>query len=749
MSDTVLQTFPYAERIERLRETKLRHTREKQELIGSMDHDDWALILPPEDRRKVVEAVSTSGMPIKDCLLDGYEPESNHPNGGFFGAVMAGRNFRRLLETHPPYVDPDSSLAGGYMVNFSSYRKPRWNPDLTYDHLTPAQERYGLITGIGGSQHFCQEMTIGYELGWGGLLEKIRTHRGLPPKAPLHPAFRSPTPEERTEFYQGLEDVVLGMQDWIGRTADHATALASKEPDPVLRKNLEEVSTMNVRLVSEPPRTFREACQWTLWYLICARMYNGSGSLGRLDTLLEKFYRRDTEAGILDDEQAIFHLACLLLRDTAYLQLGGYERDGTDSTNRVSYLVLEAAHRLKVPANVAVSVGEGIDPGLLHRGVAIIMEDRLGIPKFLGADQMVQGFVRNGYSRELAFERAYAGCHWYGIPGREYTMMDMVKINFGRILEVALREMNDSTPSTATLYELFLTHLKRAVHTIAEGLDYHCRNMYRVFPELVLDLLCRGPIERGLDASRGGVDYYNMCLDGAALATVADSFAALEQRVDRERKLPWKALMKHLDDDWAGQEGETARRMMQDIPRFGSGGSRADEWAVRIAGDFTRLVKAGPTPGGLTMIPGIFSWANTVSMGRDLGATPNGRRAGEPISHGANPDPGFGTDGAPTALAVAVAAVQPGYGNTAPLQLDLSPSLQDDEPELVAELLRTHFTLGGTQINLNVVDRETILAADREPEKYPDLIVRVTGFSAYFASLSPEFRKMVVERLVS
>ncbi|NLD44943.1 MAG: formate acetyltransferase, partial [Chloroflexi bacterium] len=249
----------------------------------------------------------------------------------------------------------------------------------------------------------------------------------------------------------------------------------------------------------------------------------------------------------------------------------------------------------------------------------------------------------------------------------------------------------------------------------------------------------------------GGVEFYNLCIDGCALATVADSFAALAQRIEGEGRLTWGELLAHLDADWAGQEGERARLMMRSIRRYGYGGTLADEYAVRLARLFTDLVKEKPTPAGFNLIPGIFSWANTISMGRTLGATPNGRRRGEPISHGANPDPGFRPYGAPTAMAVAIAAVQPGYGNTAPLQLEIDPTVALDRygEEYIADLIRTHFRLGGTQINLNVMDAEQVLAAHRDPSLYPDLIVRVTGFSAYFCSLSAEFRQLVVDRIVS
>jgi formate C-acetyltransferase len=191
--------------------------------------------------------------------------------------------------------------------------------------------------------------------------------------------------------------------------------------------------------------------------------------------------------------------------------------------------------------------------------------------------------------------------------------------------------------------------------------------------------------------------------------------------------------------------------MMKSVPRYGSGGSRADEYALAIARAFTADVRAKPTPKGFNMIPGIFSWASTILMGKDVGATPNGRHAYDPISHGPNPDPGFRKDAAPTALAIAVASVQPGYGNTAPMQIEFDPGLSggEDGIDKVVDLIKTHFDLGGTQINMNIFDKKKILEANKDPYKYPDLIVRVTGFSAFFASLSPQMRQLVVNRIIA
>jgi len=731
----------YEQRLDALRATKVAHTREKQRELGVMDHDDWAIILPPpEHRGEAREGRSSSDQIVRDIPLKGFEPKSNHPGGGFFGPKACGENYRALLEAHPLYIDPMSSLAGAYMVNFGATRHPSWNPDFDYSHLKERHEKYQLLSGIGASQHFCQDLSIGLEAGWGGLLDKIAHYREL----------NSP---DASEFYDGLEAVVLGAQNWIKRHAEEAARMAQAEDDPVLAENLRTMAEINRRLVTEPPQTFREACQWMAWYLMIARMYNGSGALGRLDALLEPYYERDKAKGILTDEEAVFHLACLLLRDTSYLQLGGLDSAGQDVTNPVSFLALEAAHRLQAPTNIGVCVGKGINPDLLRRGVKMLLEDKLGAPKFLGMDNVVAGLERSGFPVGLARERAYSGCHWFGVPGREYTLMDCVKINMARVFSVALSEMMEDSgaaPSTQRLWELFVERLRAAVGVIAQSLDFHLMHMHEVFPELVLDLCCYGPIEKGLDASHGGVEYYNMGLDGAGLATVADSFAAVEQRVEREGRLTWTRLMEHLESDWSGPGGEQARLMMKSVPRYGAGGSRADEYAARIARTFTALVTEKPTPDGYRMIPGLFSWASTIDMGKKLGATPNGRRAGAPVSHGVNPDPGFRKDGAPTALAAAVSSVQCGLGNTCPMQIELDPGLygNDEGARIVESLIKAHFEMGGTMINMNVMDKQKLLDAQEDPDKYPDLIVRVTGFSAYFSSLSEDFRRIVVDRVL-
>lgn len=350
------------------------------------------------------------------------------------------------------------------MAYFMGYRNPGWPPEFDFSNLQDEQKKYGIYAGIGATQHFCQDMVIGFNLGWGGLLKKIRHYRKINP--------------ESEDFYDGLEQVILGTQDWMSRHVEAAKGMAVDEKNPSLRRNLEEIAEINKRLLTEPPRTFREACQWTVWYQMIARMYNGSGSMGQIDDWLKPFYERESAAGTLTDEEAVFHLACLLLNDTQYYQLGGPDAEGKDTTNKVSFLVLEAVHRLKAPANIGVRVFDGLDPELLSRSVEIMFEDKTGFPKFLGDKGLVEGFEKNGYSAQLARQRIYSGCHWFAVPGREYTLNDCVKINFATVFEVAFWDMMnnaDIKPCVHEMWRCFEKNLRRAVEVTKEGLDFHMK----------------------------------------------------------------------------------------------------------------------------------------------------------------------------------------------------------------------------------------------------------------------------------
>jgi formate C-acetyltransferase len=443
-------------------------------------------------------------------------------------------------------------------------------------------------------------------------------------------------------------------------------------------------------------------------------------------------------------------VASLLFNDTHYYQIGGQSpADGHDITSDMSFLILEGMHRLNIPSNIALRVHESINDELLDRAVKYLFEDGTGVC-YSCSKGLDEGFVKNGFPPALARMRAKVGCNWTALPGIEYALQDVTRVCLAKPMLLALDEMIDSDEvnSMSNLMKRYEEHLKQAVKIIKDGVDWHVKYKHLNKPELVLNLFSHGALERGVDVSCGGVDIYNFACDGTALATVADSLAAIEKYVADENRITWEILREILRKNWQGYED--IRLMFKNIERYGCGNSRADYYAKLIADMYTAIIVSSPTAGGYRVLPGIFSHGDVYMHGKNLPATPNGRFDGDPISHSADPDPGFlpGGGTAPTAKANAVARVQSGYGNSTPLQVDIDSHLAKDigGREIIKAFIRAHNGMGGTLININVVSREKLLEAHENPDKYPDLVVRVTGYSAFFKSLSKEYRQQVVDR---
>ena len=731
----------YADRLKSMRDTKIRHTLEKRAQNGYTDLDDFGTV------------------PISE----NYEvkPWYNSTNGSFYGYEGMCENFCRVIDAHEPYVDPMEMLCGRWRDMLVNYRgdvhylpdrlkkKPeiiklmksatdqwskRWDEQrFPYDDLKPLQNKYNIQTGIDGDAHLACDYSIGFELGFGGLLEKIRKYRGIN--------------TDKKEFYDAEERTVLAIVRFIDRHIEKIKEMIPKEERPEIRKSLEQMKETceNIRLGA--PKTFREVCQWTAFFNCASRIYTRDGAGFQLDGLLYPYYENDVKNGILDDETAKFLIANLLLIDPHYYQISGVDENDKDMTNHLSYLILEAAGSIDIACNLTVRVHENCDKEFLKKAVYYLIKNKNGWPRFCNDKTLAEGYMRNGTDKKTARERIAVGCNWMCIPGKEFPMNDTVKINIAKVMEEALKDMrNEENKSTQRLFEIFEEHLKIAIDTTAKGVNLHIDHQWEVTPELVMNLMMKNTIEQGEDISRCA-SLYTVGVDGAGLAVVADSFGAMSLRIEEEKLLSWEELYEALDSNF---ENERVRLMLNSSPKYCQGGTISDEWAKRITDCWVKNIKAQPMPNGRTLVPGWFSWARSIEYGSKVMATPNGRRAGEPISHGANPNPHFRQDGAPTAQSNGIASVQCGYGNTAPLQIEFDPGVKADEEgvETVCNFIIGHFSQGGTLININVLDGEKLIEANKNPDLYPDLVVRVTGFTAYFASLSPKFRQLVVDRFL-
>lgn len=731
----------YADRLKAMRDTKIRHTLEKREQNGYTDLDDFGTVPITADYE--------------------VEPWYNSTNGSFYGYDGMCENFCRVIDAHPAYVDPMEMLCGRWRDMLVNYRGdvhylPNWlkkRPNIMklmetstdqwskrwdeqrfpYDHLKENQAKYNIQTGIDGDAHFACDYRIGFELGFGGFLEKIEKYRKINP--------------HNADFYEAERKVVEAIIRFVDRHIEKIEEMIPAEERPEIRESLENMLA-NCRAVRlEPPSTFAQVCQWTAFFNCASRIYTRDGAGFQLDTLLYPYYERDVKAGILDDETAKFLIANLLLIDPHYYQISGVDENDKDMTNHLSYLILEAADSINIACNLTVRVHENCDIEFLRKAVYYLIKNKNGWPRFCNDKALCEGYMRNMVDKRTARERIAVGCNWMCVPGKEFPMNDTVKINIAKVFSVAMEDMRaESNRSCTRLFELFEQHLRVAIDTTAQGINLHLDNQWQVTPELVMNLMMNNSIEKGEDISRCA-ELYTVGVDGAGLAVVADSFGALETRVEEEKILTWDEVYAAMDSNF---DDERTRLILNSSPKYCQGNTVSDMWAKRLTEVWVNNVRKQSMPEGRQLVPGWFSWARSVEYGSKVGATPNGRRAGEPISHGANPNPHFRSDGAPTAQSNGIASVQCGYGNTAPLQIEFDPSVAADENgvDIIEKFILGHFAQGGTLININILDRDKLMEANENPDLHPDLVVRVTGFTAYFASLSPKFRQLVVDRFL-
>jgi len=716
-----MSTLSFRQRVSILRDTKIRHTKEKLEQAGYMDSDDHATIPLPKGYK--FNAIKTGDGP------------------GFYGPIDNVKNFELMLDTSQVYVDPMEILCGRWSEHLQGYRHNGVRQYKKVDaNLDEKFDLYGIIPGIGADAHCACDYEIGLSLGFGGILEKIQHYRSTNEN------------ESNTEFYKAEERTVIAIIQFIDKHIEKIKEVLKKETRPEIVETLTDMLAANERVRYHSPETFLEACQFIAWFNIVSRIYNRDGAGCNLDVILFPYYERDINAKIIDDDKATFILSNLILIETHYYQLSGADKDDNDRTNKLTYMILEAAHWLNSSANLTIRIHDNINPLILRKGVEYLFTDRNGWPRFSG-DRGLMNYQKNrGATKEIARKRIAVGCNWMALPGMEYPLNDCVKINTAKSFELAFYEMLDCTetePSVERLFEIFDQNLKNAVEYTAQGIEHHMKYQAYAEPELVMNLMMQNTIEMGQDISECAI-FKTMGIDGVALGTVADSFAAVEQRVEREKLISWEELRSTLTNNFEGVQGQRIRDMLKSSERYCQGNSLGDKWAKRISETFSAHVASREMPNDIQLVPGWFSWSNTIQFGKQVGATPDGRAAYAPVTHGANPNPGFRTDGAVTAMASGVAAVQTNYGNTCPLQLEFDPKLSKEEGgiERVEQILKTHADLGGTLININVLNKEKLFKAHENPSLYPDLVVRVTGFTSYFMVLSPEFRQLVIDRFI-
>jgi len=568
------------------------------------------------------------------------------------------------------------------------------------------------------------------------------------------------------------------------RHAEKAREMAQREVDPQRRRELEKIAEVCSRVPAHAPRDFWEALQayWFVHLGVITELNTwDSFCPGHFDQHLYPFYKKGLEDGTLAPEKAKELLQCLWVKfnnqpappkvgvtaeesatytDFANINLGGLRPDGSDGANEASYLILDVVDEMRLTQPSSnIQLSKKSPERLLKRACEIIRMG-WGQPSIFNADLVVEELVRQGKSAEDARSGGTSGCVETGCFGKEAYILTGY-LNLPKILEVTLHngidprtgkrmgvETGDPTKfkSFDEVFAAFKRQLKHFVDIKVKGNNINERLFANHMPAPFLSILTDDCIRSGKDYHNGGARYNTTYIMGVGIGTLTDSLTAIKCHVFDEKDLTMEQLLRSLDDNFEGHEG-TRQTLLNKTPKYGNDDEYADT-LLRASFDALHHAISGRknTKGGFYAV-NYLSTTCHVYFGSVVGATPDGRRAWEPVSEGVSPVQGADRRG-PTAVIKSVAKMDQVLAGGTLLNQKFTPSLLEGDQGIsnLAHLVRSYFKLDGHHIQINVVTAETLRAAQANPEKHRDLIVRVAGYSDYFCDLNKALQDEIIAR---
>lgn len=568
------------------------------------------------------------------------------------------------------------------------------------------------------------------------------------------------------EFYDAAAIALRGVLAFAERYAAEAEWLAAREPDSARRRELETIAA-NLRACPRgPAQTFQQALQ-AAWLVHLALRIECGLCVGRPDAFLRPYHERDLAAGRLTREQALELIECYLIKQNEFgtwpqgMMVGGQTRDGEDACNDLSFLFLEAAHNLRLvnPAT-AISWHRGTPDALLRKGIEMLA-DGLSHPAIFNDEVIVPGLVAAGLDVRDARQNIHSTCIEMTPIGCSNVWVVAEYINVAKCLELALHDGVDPVsgerrgPATGEVgamsdfeqviaaYETQLRHIiEQAVARTCADME-HKREWY---PFPLLSPFVHDCLERGQDLSWGGGRYTLAYLQAVGTVNVVDSLMAIKHFVFDRRAMTLPEVVALCDANFDRAEAWRLR-LLNHPEKYGNDLDEPDALAVRLVQTWYDAVMAHRSPMG-PFRPGFLAWIMHGVLGKDTGALPDGRRAGEALADSMGAAQGRDLNG-PTAVIRSATKINylPANGGMV-LNLKFTPTALRGEEALdkLLALLKTYFTLGGFQAQINVVGRETLEEARRHPERHRGLIVRVGGYSDYFTALDPTLQDEIIRR---
>jgi formate C-acetyltransferase len=591
-----------------------------------------------------------------------------------------------------------------------------------------------------------------------------------------------------------LEAVVItcdAMTSWSRRYAKLAGELASKEKNPQRKKELEEIAEVCEWVPENPARTFREALQAQWWGQMFNRIEQTSSAMGqgRWDQYLLPFYQKDLAEGRITKESAMELLQCVWLQMAQCVEiklnpvaaagtegfskfedvcLGGQTPEGLDATNELTYLILESTRGLQITSpEPCIRIHANTPDRLLHY-VAEVVKDGKGFPKLLNDEMVIPFYLANGATLKEALDWNISGCCENRLINRETHVTGNGGINYGSVIEMTFRNgrlkvFNDilfgvetGDPRTWTCFEDVwkafcrqLEHLARHA-LIQQHIALRMKPRFFAAPatSMLSDLAmehCRDLHSHG-EYFPGAIDH--SCFEAIGKGTAVDSLAAVRHLIFDTRKLTWDKLLEAIESNWEGHQA--VRQMCLNAPKYGNGIEWVDAIGFEIERSVLEFLHNHPKPHDqcflLRQIPVTFH----VPMGKVTWATPNGRPAHEYLSEGISASHGMDVKGPTVALSSMARGRNRSYrekgGDLINLKFSPANVAGEEGTKRLMQIIRTWCELKHWHIQFNILNRETLLAAQKDPEKYRSLIVRIAGYSAYFVDLSPMQQAEIIAR---
>ena len=589
---------------------------------------------------------------------------------------------------------------------------------------------------------------------------------------------------DKRDELRAMDIVCDAMIRYAERYAERLEELAAEEKDPVRKKELEKMAAICRRVPAHAPTTVHEALQhyWFIHLGVVTELNPwDSFNPGRLDQSLYPLYKKQLEEGTVTQEEVYEMLQSFWVKfnnhpsppkvgvtaeesntytDFCLINVGGVKEDGSDGVNEMSYILLDVIREMRLLQPSSMIQVSKKNPDRFIRAAVEIIKTGFGQPSVFNTDALVQEMLRAGKDVRDARNGGCSGCVETGAFGTEAYILTGY-FNLPKILELTLNDGFDKRTGkqiglktgTATDYrtyeELFAAYKAQVQHFMRiklTGNNIIERIFMKYMPVPFLSVLIEDCIRNGKDYMCGGARYNSSYVQGVGLGSITDMLTALRYHVYDKKTIAMETMEKALANDFKGFE-ELQYQLVYHTPKYGNDDDYADEQEVQVFDMYYDVLSGHKSPRGADYRVNMLPTTCHVYFGKVTGATPDGRNAWKVLSEGISPVRGADTNG-PTAVIRSAAKIDHIKTGGTLLNQKFTPSLLSTEEGCnnLVHLIRAYFRMDGHHIQFNVVDADTLREAQKHPEDYRDLIVRVAGYSDYFNDLGEDLQNEIICR---